>query len=80
MSKEFDNNLRGVLFKNDRKETESHPAYKGQCEVDGVEFWISAWIKESPQKGKYMSLSLSPKEKPSAPPPPRRFQAEEPPF
>lgn len=69
MTKEFDNNLRGVLFKNDRKETDSHPDYKGQCEIEGVEFWLSAWIKESPQKGKYMSLSFQAKDAQKKPAP-----------
>jgi hypothetical protein len=72
MSQDFDNNLRGVLFKNDRKEKDSHPDYKGSCEVDGTEFWLSAWIKEG-QKGKFMSLSFTKKEeqRPAPAPAPR---------
>lgn len=58
---QYDNNMRGVLFKNDRKEKDSHPDYKGSCEVNGVEMWLSAWIKEG-AKGKFMSLSFQPKE------------------
>lgn len=69
MSQEYDNNLRGVLFKNDRKEKDTHPDYKGSCEVDGVEFWLSAWIKEG-QKGKFMSLSFTAKEEEAPPPKP----------
>lgn len=70
---QYDNNMRGVLFKNDRKEKDSHPDYKGSCEVDGQEMWISAWIKDG-QKGKFMSLSFSPKEQ-AAPAPASRQQA-----
>ena len=58
---QYDNNMRGVLFKNDRKEKDSHPDYKGSCEVNGVEMWMSAWIKEG-AKGKFMSLSFEPKQ------------------
>lgn len=58
---EYDNNMRGVLFRNDRKEKETHPDYKGSCEVDGVEMWISAWIKDG-KNGKFMSLSFTQKE------------------
>jgi hypothetical protein len=61
MSQQYDNNMRGVLFKNDRKEQDSHPDYKGSCEINGVEHWISAWIKEGRQ-GKFMSLSFKVKE------------------
>lgn len=63
---EYDNELRGVLFKNDRKEQDSHPDYKGSAQIDGVEYWLSAWIKEG-QKGKFMSLSFKAKDaKPAA--------------
>lgn len=51
----------GVLFKNDKKETEKHPDYKGWGEVNGVSVWIAAWIKTG-AKGKFMSLSIKPKD------------------
>ena len=56
---------RGVLFKNDKKETGNHPDYKGNLTVNGQDFWLSAWIKEG-KSGKFMGLALSPKE-PQAP-------------
>ena len=55
---DYDNTNRGVLFKNDRKETESHPDYTGSLNVGGVEHWFSAWIKTSKSGNKFMSLSL----------------------
>jgi hypothetical protein len=59
MSREYDNNMRGVLFKNEDKETDKHPDYKGQGEIDRKQVWISAWIK-TPKAGgtKFMSLSF----------------------
>ena len=51
----------GVLFKNDKKETEKHPDYKGNIMVDGNEYWLSAWIKEG-KTGKFMGLAVSPKD------------------
>jgi len=66
MAKEFDNTNRGVLFKNDRKESDKHPDYKGSINVNGEELWLSAWIK-SGEKGKFMSLAVTPKDdKPKA--------------
>ena len=57
----------GVLFKNDRKESDSHPDYKGSAEVDGVEYWLSAWVKTG-AKGKFMSLAFTAKEQKPNPP------------
>ena len=57
---EYDNTNRGVLFKNDRKESDRHPEYKGSINVDGQEFWLSAWVKDG-KSGKFMSLSIQPK-------------------
>lgn len=58
----YDNTNRGVLFKNDKKEADNHPDYKGKINVAGTEFWLSAWIKKSEDGGKYMSLSVTPKD------------------
>jgi uncharacterized protein (DUF736 family) len=59
----YDNELSGVLFKNDRKESPKHPDYQGNIQVKGVEYWLSAWIKEKKSGGgKFMSLSLKPKD------------------
>lgn len=41
--------------------------YKGQCEIDGEEFWLSAWIKNG-AKGKFMSIAFTAKEQPKNPP------------
>ena len=51
----------GVLFKNDRKDSEKQPDYKGSLIVNGQDYWLSAWIKEGKSR-KFMGLALSPKE------------------
>lgn len=60
---EYDNKNRGVLFKNDKKESEKHADYKGSyTDANGEEHWVSAWIK-TPKKGgdKFMSFVTTPK-------------------
>lgn len=52
----------GSLFKNDRKETDSHPDYKGSALLGGVEHWLDAWINEARDGSKYMSLKFKPKD------------------
>jgi uncharacterized protein (DUF736 family) len=55
---EYDNNLRGVLFHNDKGDNPNRPDMTGSCEVDGVEYKISAWNKTSQKGSQFMSLSL----------------------
>ena len=59
---EYSNENRGALFRNQKKSTEKHPEYNGSINVNGVDYWISGWLKESQQGTKYMSLSVNPKE------------------
>ncbi len=53
---EYSNDNRGVLFKNEKK-SDNHPDYKGRIDIDGKEYWLSAWIKKSKDGRTYMSLS-----------------------
>jgi uncharacterized protein (DUF736 family) len=52
----------GSLFKNDKKEKDTHPDYKGQALIGGVPMWISAWIKTGKSGTKFMSIAFKPKE------------------
>lgn len=74
--KEFDNTNRGVLFINDRKERDTQPDRTGSLNVDGVEYFIDGWIKESGAGAKFLSLSVKRKDKqPTAAPAPSRAPA-----
>jgi hypothetical protein len=58
----FDNTNSGALFRNDKKGNEKRPDYKGTINVNGTDYWLSAWLKSSKAGAKYMSLSVQPKE------------------
>ena len=54
---------RGTLFKNDKKTTEMHPDFKGDFNIDGVNYWISAWKKDG-KYGTFLSISVEKKKAP----------------
>ena len=59
----FDNEMTGVLGRNDRKEKDTHPDFKGNATINGVEYWIDAWTKERKDGSgrKFFSLRFKPK-------------------
>jgi hypothetical protein len=62
----YDNTNSGLLAKNDKQGNESRPDYRGSINVEGREYWLSAWIKQGRDGTKlagqkYMSLSVQPK-------------------
>lgn len=76
---EYDNTNRGALFVNDRKERDTQPDRTGSLNVDGVEYFIDGWLKESRDGKKFLSLSVKRKEKqPAAAPAPRTAPARQP--
>ena len=63
MSQQYDNTNRGILARNDRREKDTHPEFAGNINIDGVEYWLSGWVKERKDgTGKFFSLSVRPKE------------------
>jgi hypothetical protein len=60
----FDNTNRGSIWKNDNKESETHPDFKGSINVEGKEFWLSAWRRKegANPKAPALSFSVQPKE------------------
>lgn len=51
----------GILSRNKDKQSEKHADYKGEAEVDGVQYWLSAWVKEG-KNGKFFSIAFKPKD------------------
>lgn len=59
----YDNTNSGILSRNERKEKESHPDFKGAINVDGKDYWLSGWINtKKDNSGKFFSLSVTPKD------------------
>ena len=42
----FDNNMTGVLSRNDRKERDTQPDFTGNATIEGVDYWLDAWVQE----------------------------------
>ena len=68
---DYDNTNTGILYRNHEKD-EDHPNwpdYKGTLNADGVEYWLSGWIKEGKEGGKlagqkFVSISVKAKDAP----------------
>ena len=59
MPEQYDDTNRGVLFKNDRKETDQQPDYTGKVNVQGEEKRLAGWIRQSKAGKTFLSLSIS---------------------
>lgn len=60
----------GKLFKNEKKEKDTHPDYTGTALIGGVDHFMDAWLKTSEGGRKWMSFSFKPKQKQAQPPAP----------
>lgn len=51
----------GILSRAQNRKSDKHPEYSGSAEIDGQEYWLSAWINEG-EKGKFFKISFTPKQ------------------
>lgn len=58
----FDKTNRGTLRKNDKKQEDWHPDYRGDVNVEGTDYWLDATLKQWPDGTRYMSLKIRRKE------------------
>lgn len=58
MNQQYDNTNTGVLFLNDRKESDKHPDRKGSIDIEGKQYWLSGWDKQT-AKGETISLKAT---------------------
>jgi hypothetical protein len=60
---EYSNTNRGSIWKNDKKEKDTNPDFTGSLNVDGREYWVSAWKRKDGAGPKSPALSFSVKPK-----------------
>ena len=62
----YDNTNRGAIWKNEKKETEKHPDFKGDLNIEGVIYNVSAWKRkpDANPKAPLLSFSVSKREVP----------------
>ena len=53
----------GAMFKNQRKEKDTHPNLTGTAMIDGVMYYVNGWTKESKKDGGDRWISMSFKKK-----------------
>lgn len=59
----YDNSNRGSIWKNDKKQKETDADFTGALDVDGVQYWVSAWKRKADAKPSAPALSFSIKRK-----------------
>lgn len=64
---EHDNTNRGAIWRNEKKEKDTHPDFTGSLDVDGVAYWVSAWKRKEGAGPKAPALSFSVKPKDEQP-------------
>lgn len=64
---QYDETNRGSVWRNEKKEKDTHPDFTGSLNVNGVEYWVSAWKRKADANPKAPALSFSIKPKDDSP-------------
>jgi len=56
------NELSGSLFENTKKTNDRQPDFTGNCKIEGTEYWVSAWVKQTRNNDDYLSLAFTEKD------------------
>jgi hypothetical protein len=74
---QYDDTNRGKIWPNKKKDTDKHPDFTGSLNVDGKDYWVSAWKRKPDANPNAPSLSFQIKQKDGSAPPERRPAKEE---
>jgi len=55
----YDNTNKGAIWGNTRKEKDTHPDLTGSINIEGKEYWVSAWKRKPDENPKAPALRLS---------------------
>jgi uncharacterized protein (DUF736 family) len=66
MSQQYDNELRGVLFENDKGDNPNRPDFTGEATVNGQKYRMASWRKTSKNGKNFLSISLEAEGEPAA--------------
>jgi hypothetical protein len=64
---DYDDKNRGSIWKNEKKTTDKHPDFTGSLNVDGKDYWVSAWKRKEGASDRSPALSFSVKPKDGKP-------------
>ena len=59
----YDKTNTGAIWRNEKKERDTHPDFTGSLDVDGVEYWVNAWKRGPDAKERSPALKFSLKRK-----------------
>ena len=65
MPEKYDNNMRGVLFIQDKGDNPKRPALKGNLEIEGQKYDLVCWDEVSRKGTKYYSVKIEKPQEPS---------------
>jgi len=63
----YDNTNSGAIWPNKQKKTDKHPTHTGSINVEGVEYWVSAWVGDKTKNQPSLSFKIQKKESNQAP-------------
>ena len=63
----MNNDNRGSIKKNKRKELDKHPDYRGSATIEGKQYYIAAWIKQKDGES-FLSMNYQIKEEQASKP------------
>jgi hypothetical protein len=63
----YDNKNRGSIWKNEKKELDTHPDFTGSLDVNGVQYWVNAWKRKegAGERSPALTFSIRPKDQQS---------------